>query len=90
MGLAAMINPNLSLAASAVATAYYLGDSAWRLWRHKPTTFPSLFGETLFALVIVFGMFVGLQAGAVKVSVIAAFIAATILRFVARHRFATS
>jgi hypothetical protein len=86
-----MINPNLSFAVFSVLTAYYLGDCAWRLWRNKPTKYASLFGESLVAFAIILAMLV-LKAEsalhlAAKVFVIGGFVAATILRLVARHRF---
>lgn len=85
-----MIDPNLSLAVFSGLTVIYVGDCARRLWLRKPTKYASLFVEGLLASIIVFGMLIALQAGAAKVFVIGAFIAATILRLIARQRFAES
>jgi hypothetical protein len=82
-----MIDPNLTLAVSSVLTTYYLGDCAWRLWRGKPGKYASVFGEFVVAFAIVLGMAMALQ-GLAKILLIGAFLTATTLRLIARHRYA--
>jgi hypothetical protein len=82
-----MIGPNVSLAVFTALALYYLGDCAWRLWRRTPSKYLSVLGELTVAFAIVVGMATALQSAA-KVLAIGAFLAATTLRLIARHRFA--
>ena len=82
-----MIDPNLSLAVSLVLTLYYLGYSAWQLWREKPMKYVSLTGELVFVFAIILGMATTMH-GIARSLMIAAFLVATTLRLIARHRFA--
>lgn len=89
-----MIDPNFSFAVFAALTAYYVADSAWRLWRQRPAKYASVFGESLVAFAVVFVVLVttpapgdAVHVGA-KVFIVAGVALATIFRLVARHRFA--
>ena len=90
-----MFDPNVTLAVFAVLTACYLGESAWRLRRHKPAKYMSLVGEGVLAFALLFGMLTVLKADdalhvAAKIAVMGTFAAATTLRLIARNRFAES
>jgi hypothetical protein len=88
-----MINPNVSMAVFTVLAAYYVAECAWRLWRKKPTKYASAFGESILAIAIFLVMLAtpapadALHVGA-KVFIVAGFTVATILRLIARKRFA--
>ena len=88
-----MINPDLLLAVFAVLTAYYVADCAWRLWRQKPSKYVSVLGESIVALTLFFVVLTTptpndrLHTG-VKTFAAAGIAVATVLRLVARKRFA--
>jgi len=88
-----MINPDFLFAAFAVLTAVSVADGAWRLWRQKPSKYASVLGESIVGVALLFVIVVTptsddrLHVG-VKAVVVAGVIVATILRLVARKRFA--
>jgi hypothetical protein len=87
-----MINPDVFLALFIPLTAYYVAESAWRLWRKRPGKYASVFGEmilpfTMLLLVITLHTSNTPLHVSAKVFVVAGNVAALILRLVTRKRF---